>query len=290
MTLRKRCKVCGKLIGKIHNCPGFKETISCPKCGKKILKTSLLNHLKRKCPADVEKKINCGCGDCILRGHGHETRHLKTWKHIQWENQDRKLRKLGIIKDSSGRYFPADPESSKIENPNYFRSVSFGNHIKTCHFLSKHNNSICGDNTIYCYCGINCNEKDYGKHCISAYHKKWVNEALKFYGDKNKSRKIEADKKRKYRKRKKIQDTNRDIIEKNSTQNVINSNKNTKMNTDRDLEFEHLNQANNEENNDSIKTQKIAFQVLKGLKCTGNFIFYRGKEIEEIIDKIMKTK
>jgi len=290
MTLRKRCKICGKLTGKIHNCPGFKETISCPNCGKKLLKTSLLKHLKRKCPAESEKNIICGCGDNVLRGHGHEARHLKSWKHTQWENQDRKLRKLGVYRDSSGRYLPADSDSLKIENPNYFRSISFGNHIKACHFLAKHNSSVCGDNIIFCYCGINCPEKDYGKHCISGYHKKWVDEANRFYDEKSKARKFEAEKKRKYRKRKKAINANNDINTQNNSGKIMNSDNSTKINIDPDWEFEHLNQSTNEDNDELKQSQKIAFQVLKNLKCTGNCIFYRGKEIEEILDKITKTK
>jgi len=48
MTLRKRCKIYGKLTGKGHNCPGFKETVSCPKYGKKTTKKFLIKIFEQK--------------------------------------------------------------------------------------------------------------------------------------------------------------------------------------------------------------------------------------------------
>jgi len=290
MTLRKRCKACGKLIGKIHNCPGYKETVSCPKCGKKLLKTSLLKHLNKKCPTQMEKEITCGCGKEIFRGHGHEARHLKSWKHIQWENKDRELRKLGVKKDSSGRYFQADPESENIEDPNYYRSVPFGDHIKICHFIDKQNNSIAGNSIIFCYCGINCQENDYGKHCISQYHKKWVSDSLQFYSKLFHTRKIRACKRRLYRRRRKIRTEFYKKIAEQITYRNRNSEEEQKVINDPDIEFENICQENNENVDDTREYREKALNVLKSLKCTGICVFYRGKEIEEILEKIVKTK
>jgi len=290
MTLRKRCKICGNLIGKIHNCSGFKETVLCPKCGRKILKTSLLTHLKRKCPTQKEKTLICGCGEEIFRGHGHESRHIKTCRHIRWENKDRKLRKLGVKKDSSGRYCAADPELENVDDPNYYRSVAFGNHIKTCHLLDKINNAYTGKDTIFCYCGINCSESNYGKHCISEYHKKWVKDAIQFYSKLSNTRKINADKKRAYRRRRKIRtEFYKKLAEKNLAKSGALEESKINMN-DPDNKFSDLLQENSENNDDSKEYQKKALNVLKSLKCTGNLVFYRGNEIQEIISKIEKTK
>jgi len=290
MTLRKRCKVCGKLTGNTHNCPGFKETVLCPKCGKKILKTSLLKHLNRKCPTNTEKTIKCGCGDEISRGHGNEARHIKSWKHTTWENKDRELRKLGVKKDLSGRYSQADPESENIEDPNYYRSVAFGNHIKECHWLDKRNNNVTGNSVIYCYCGINCPEIDYEKHFISEYHKKWVSDCLQFYSNLSNSRKTEANRKLLYRRRRKARtEFYRNIAEK-SSEKIKNLEESKNPVTNPDIEFDTLYQENNENVDDSREYRKKGLEVLKNLKCTGNCIFYRGKEIEEILEKIEKTK
>jgi len=290
MTLRKRCKVCGKLTGKIHNCPGFKETVSCPKCGRKLLKTSLIKHLERKCPIQKPKTIICACGDEIFRGHSHEIRHIKTNKHIQWEKKDRQLRKLGVKKDSSGRYFPAESESENIENPNFYRSVSFENHIKACHWLDKKNKNITGDNIIYCYCGLNCLEKDYGNHFISQYHQKWVSDCLQFYSKLTNTRKMESQRKLKYRIKRRIRtDFFRKLAEKDESKSK-NSEKSKKLINDPDNEFEDLYKENTENLDDTREYRKKALEILKSLKCTGNCVFYRRKEIEEIIEKIEKTK
>jgi len=290
MTLRKRCKVCGKLTGKTHNCPGFKETVSCPKCGEKLLKTSLLKHLNRKCPTKNEKTIKCGCGEEIFRGHGNEARHIKSFKHIQWENKDRELRKLGVKKDLSGRYSVADPNSENIEDMNYYRSVPFGDHIKMCHWLNKRNNNITGKNVIYCYCGLNCPENDYEKHCISDYHKKWVFNCLEFYSNMANTRKVHAQKIRLYRQRRKIRaEFYRKAAEKEASK-ALNHEKSQKSYNDPDLEFESVNLENNEHLDDTREYRKKALNVLKSLKCTGNCVFYRGKEIEEILEKIEKKK
>jgi len=290
MTLRKRCKVCGKLTGKSHNCLGYKETVSCPKCGKKLCKTSLLKHLKRKCPAQTEKTITCGCGDEIFRGHGHEIRHVKTGRHIQWENKDRELRKLGIKKDSSGRYFQAEPDSENIEDPHYYRGITFGDHIKKCHWIDKQNSTITGKDIIYCYCGLNCYEKDYGKHCISQYHKKWVSDCLKFYSGLSNTRKIKNYQQQLYRQRRKIQtELYKKLAEKDASKD-LNPEETKKSINDPDNEFEKINQENTENLDDSREYRKKAFNALKSLKCTGNCVFYRGKEIKEILEKIEKTK
>jgi len=290
MTLRKRCKICGKLAAKTHNCPGYKETVSCPKCGKKILKTSLLKHLNRKCPEKKEKKIKCGCGNEIFRGHGNEARHIKCNKHIQWENKDRELRKLGVKKDLSGRYFAADPISENIEDPNYYRGLPFGDHIKTCHWLDKRNKNITGNNIIYCYCGLNCSEGEYERHCLSDFHKKWVYNCLDFYSKLSNTRKIHAQKQRLYRRRRKIRSEDLKKLEEKETLKTINLEETKKLTNNPDIEFENVNQENNENVDDSREYRKKALEVLKNLKCTGNYVFYRGKEIEEILEKIEETK
>jgi len=290
MTLRKRCKVCGKLTGKTHNCPGYKESVSCPRCGKKLLKTSLINHLSRKCPTQTEKTIKCGCGEEIFRGHGHEARHIKTQKHIQWENTDRELRKLGVKKDLSGRYFQAEPNSENIEDSNYYRSIPFGDHIKMCHWFDKINKSVTGNSIIFCYCGINCADNEYERHCISEHHKKWVSNCLQFYTKLSNTRKIEADRKRLYRKRRKTRTEFYKKVAEKVVDKALNSEESKKPIIDPDIEFEHINQENTENVDDSREYREKALEVLKSLKCTGNCIFFRGKEIEEILEKIEKTK
>jgi len=290
MTPKKRCKICGKLIGKTHNCIGYKEMVSCPECSMRILKTSLAKHLIRKCPQKVEKYIHCACGDTVIKGHGHEARHIETGKHKQWEIKDRKIRKLGIVKDSTGRYSEADPDSEDIKNPNYYRSVPYGSHIKECHLLDKQNKIFSEGKIIYCYCGINSSETEYGKHCNSKFHKNWVNKAIEFYKCYKEEHLKHANKMKEYRKRRKARtEFYKKVAEKCSGEG-INLGKPKKSINDPDIEFEYVNQENTENVDDSREYRKKALEILKSLKCTGNCVFFRGKEIEEILEKIEKTK
>lgn len=204
MTQVQRCKICGKVFRKTHECSGHKRKIPCPKCNRLFAESWLPEHLKNGCSIFKPKVHTCGCGQEVARGHGNEESHLNSYAHEKWEKLDIKERRLGVVKGDKGFYRKAGPGEANIHNPNYFRGISKADCKTICPWLANQNEKIKDTEIIYCYCGINCIRTKYTQHCDSKYHVKWVETARQYYEVKSKKTSEETFK-RKLRKLKQIE-------------------------------------------------------------------------------------
>jgi len=290
MTQVQRCKVCGKVFRKTHQCSGEKKKIPCPKCHRKFAESWLAEHIKNGCSKPKPKEHLCGCGQVVTRGHGNEEFHLKSYVHKQWEIRDTKERKLGVVKGSSGFYKRAKPEDANFRNPNYFRGIAKPNCSSVCEWLANQNKDTTTTDIIYCYCGINCPRMKYTQHCDTDFHIEWVNKARQYY-DEKKAKISEETQKRKARKLKQNAKIcgKRTNPESSQFGNFLNfeiqkDKENTGKSTDVNIEDIKENPNVNQE---LIKNVK---EFVKTLKCTGDVAFFRSNEISQIEEIIENNK